>query len=66
MLQDPAARQYPKINGFIRTEFDADTVTIDEEEREPLLEVDKKEPVKLGDLPDFLIYVFKTKQYDPL
>lgn len=69
MREHPAARQSEAINRIARTQFDAiDIMDHPEADAIPTLikEKNNDNDGKLGELPEFLVYVYKAKKYDLL
>ncbi len=67
MREHPAARQSETINRIARTSFDSiDIMDHPEADVVPSLvkETGNDNDGKLGELPEFLVYVYKARKYD--
>ncbi len=70
MREHPAARQFEPTNRMLRTSLNevaaTDHPSLDEHVSDLIKEKNKNSDGKLGELPEFLVYVYKTKKYDLL
>ena len=68
MREHPAARQSESVNRLMRTHSEEVLLNHPEADHVPTLIKDKNKENdgKLGELPEFLVYVYKAKKYDLL